>query len=153
MVIAHHYRGCTVFLLRGHNLPGGGFVAGLILASALISQYILGGTLWIEQKFRLSLLRWMGGGLLLALLTGMGAWLLGFPFLTTHTAHWQLPLLGEVHIPTAFLFDIGVFMAVVSTTMLILVALAHQALRTQQPTLDKQSSIDIIKHLRERGMH
>lgn len=141
------------FLLRGHNLPGGGFVAGLILASALISQYILGGTLWIEQKFRLSLLRWMGGGLLLALLTGMGAWLLGFPFLTTHTAHWQLPLLGEVHIPTAFLFDIGVFMAVVSTTMLILVALAHQALRTQQPTLDKQSSIDIIKHLRERGMH
>lgn len=137
------------FLVRGHNLPGGGFVAGLVFASALVTQYILGGTLWVEQRFRLSLSYWIGGGLLLALFTGVGAWLLSFPLLTTHTAHWELPWLGEVHMPTAFIFDIGVFMVVVGTTMLILVALAHQALRTQLPNLDDQHQ---LQRLRERGM-
>ena len=137
------------FLVRGHNLPGGGFVAGLVFASALVTQYMLGGTLWVEKRFRLSLSYWVGGGLLLALGTGLGAWLAGFPLLTTHTAHWQLPWLGEVHLPTAFIFDIGVFMVVVGTSMLILVALAHQALRTQLPTLDHQHQ---LQRLRERGM-
>ncbi len=139
--------------MRGHNLPGGGFIAGLIMACALTAQYMLGGTLWMEQQFRLRLLYWMGGGLLLALLTGMGAWILGYPLLTTYTAHWHLPLLGEVHVPTAFLFDLGVFATVVGTTMLILVALAHQALRTLPPQQGKQANAGTLKHLRERGLH
>jgi len=139
--------------MRGHNLPGGGFVAGLVLSSALIAQYMLGGTLWMEARFRLRLLYWIGTGLLLALLTGVGAWLFGYPLMTTHTAHWHLPLLGEVHVPTALVFDLGVFVAVVGTTMLILVALAHQALRTQRPTVDEQPDAGALKHLRERGLH
>lgn len=138
--------------MRGHNLPGGGFIAGLVLACALIAQYMLGGTLWMEQRFRLRLLYWIGSGLLLALFTGLGAWLYGFPLLTTHTAHWHLPILGEVHVPTAFFFDLGVFAAVVGTTMLILVALAHQALRTLRPEQDDQPNEGALKHLRERGL-
>ena len=138
--------------MRGHNLPGGGFIAGLVLACALIAQYMLGGTLWMEQRFRLRLLYWIGSGLLLALFTGLGAWLYGFPLLTTHTAHWHLPILGEVHVPTAFFFDLGVFAAVVGTTMLILVALAHQALRTLRPGQDEQPNEGALKHLRERGL-
>ncbi|MFY9180630.1 MAG: hydrogen gas-evolving membrane-bound hydrogenase subunit E, partial [Venatoribacter sp.] len=138
--------------MRGHNLPGGGFIAGLVLACALIAQYMLGGTLWMEQRFRLRLLYWIGSGLLLALFTGLGAWLYGFPLLTTHTAHWHLPILGEVHVPTAFFFDLGVFAAVVGTTMLILVALAHQALRTLRPEQDEQPNEGALKHLRERGL-
>ena len=64
-----------------------------------------------------------------ALLTGLGSMLLGFPFLTTHTAHWSLPILGEVHVPSAMFFDVGVFAAVVGSTLMILVSLAHQSIR------------------------
>jgi len=120
------------FFMRGHNLPGGGFVAGLIFATALIVQYMMAGTDWVESHLRLRPHRWIGAGLLTACLTGIGAWLFGYPFLTSHTAHVTLPLLGQIHIPSAFVFDLGVFLVVVGTTMLILVALAHQSLRSHR---------------------
>ncbi|MDN4056661.1 monovalent cation/H+ antiporter subunit A [Massilia sp. YIM B02769] len=120
------------FFMRGHNLPGGGFVAGLIFATALIVQYMMAGTDWVESHLRLRPHRWIGFGLLTACLTGIGAWFFGYPFLTSHTAHVSLPLLGEIHIPSAFVFDLGVFLVVVGTTMLILVALAHQSLRSHR---------------------
>ena len=68
-------------------------------------------------------------GLLVAATTGLGAVLLGYPFLTSHTAHLALPLLGEVHLPSAALFDVGVLAVVVGATLLILTALAHQSIR------------------------
>jgi multicomponent K+:H+ antiporter subunit A len=120
------------FFMRGHNLPGGGFVAGLIFATAVIVQYMMAGTAWVESHIRLRPHRWIAYGLLLCCATGLGAWLLGFPFLTSHTAHWQLPLLGDVHLPSAFFFDLGVFAAVVGASMLILVALAHQSVRSHR---------------------
>ncbi len=69
---------------------------------------------------------------MLACATGLGAWLFGHPFLTTHTAHVDWPLVGELHLPSAFVFDLGVFVVVVGTTMLMLVALAHQSLRAHR---------------------
>lgn len=120
------------FFMRGHNLPGGGFVAGLIFSTALIVQYMVAGTDWVESHLRLRPHRWIGFGLMTACLTGLGAWLFGYPFLTSHTAHLDLPLLGEIHLPSAFVFDLGVFLVVVGTTMLILVALAHQSLRSHR---------------------
>src|SRR5690606_28729681 len=120
------------FFLRGHNLPGGGFVAGLIFATALIIQYMLAGTVWVESHLRLWPHRWLGTGLLIACGTGAGAWLFGYPFLTSHTMHLQLPLLGEIHFPSAAAFDLGVFVVVVGATMLILVALAHQSVRSHR---------------------
>ncbi|MNR38099.1 Na(+)/H(+) antiporter subunit B [compost metagenome] len=78
-------------------------------------------------------LRWMGTGLLCATLTGVGAMLLGYPFLTTHTAHLHLPLLGDTHLASALFFDIGVFTVVVGSTLLILTALAHQSVRGHRP--------------------
>jgi multicomponent K+:H+ antiporter subunit A len=121
------------FFLRGHNLPGGGFVAGLIFAVAIIMQYMLAGTVWVESRLTLRPHRWIAYGLVIACLTGLGAWLFGYPFLTSHTVHLHLPLLGEIHVPSAFLFDLGVFVVVVGTTMLILVALAHQSVRGHRP--------------------
>jgi multicomponent K+:H+ antiporter subunit A len=121
------------FFMRGHNLPGGGFVAGLIFAVAIIVQYMLAGTTWVETHLHLRPLRWLSFGLVLACLTGLGAFLLGYPFLTSHTAHLHLPVLGEIHVPSAFFFDLGVFVVVVGATMLILVALAHQSIRSRRP--------------------
>lgn len=120
------------FFMRGHNLPGGGFVAGLIFAVAIILQYMLAGTAWVESHLRIQPHRWIPIGLWFAALTGIGAWFVGYPFLTSHTAHLYLPILGEVHVPSAFVFDLGVFTVVVGSTMLILVALAHQSVRSHR---------------------
>jgi multicomponent K+:H+ antiporter subunit A len=116
-------------LLRGHNLPGGGFVAGLTAAIAVILQYMAGGTRWAEERLAIRPLRWIGAGLLFAGATGAGSWLFGYPFLTSHTAHLGLALLGELHLPSAFFFDLGVFSLVVGATGLLLIALAHQSIR------------------------
>ncbi|PWF20880.1 monovalent cation/H+ antiporter subunit A [Corticimicrobacter populi] len=117
------------FFMRGHNLPGGGFVAGLIMSVAIILQYMAGGTAWVEKRMNLHPQAWIGSGLLLAGFTGLGAWWFGHPFLTSSSPHPVLPLLGEVPLPSAFLFDLGVFLLVVGATTLILIALAHQSVR------------------------
>jgi multicomponent K+:H+ antiporter subunit A len=120
------------FFMRGHNLPGGGFIAGLVFAVGMIIQYMLAGTVWIESRLKLNPHRWIAVGIGLACFAGFGSLAFGYPFLTTHTAHLTLPLLGELHLPSAFIFDLGVFAVVVGTTMLILVALAHQSVRSHR---------------------
>ncbi len=117
------------FLLRGHNAPGGGFVGGLILATAVILQYIVGGTVWVESHLRIHPLYWIAIGLLCAATAGASAWLTGQAFLTSLAWHGELPLLGEIHLSSVLLFDIGVYMLVVGATVLMLVAIAHQSLR------------------------
>jgi multicomponent K+:H+ antiporter subunit A len=120
--------------MRGHNEPGGGFVAGLVMSVALLLQYIVSGTQWVEAHLRLRPRHWIGTGLLVAIATGAGSWVFGYPFMTTHTAHLDLPLLGEIHIASALFFDIGVFTLVVGATILILTALAHQSVRAHRAT-------------------
>jgi multicomponent K+:H+ antiporter subunit A len=120
------------FFMRGHNAPGGGFVAGLVMSVALLLQFIVSGAAWVEEHLRIYPRRWIAIGLLLALATGSGSVLLGYPFMTTHTAHLTLPLLGELHVPSALFFDIGVFALVLGATMLILTAMAHQSIRSHR---------------------
>ena len=118
--------------MRGHNEPGGGFVAGLVVAIAFIAQYMVSGTRWVETRMHLQPPRWVAFGLLLALATGLASLWWGHPFLTTHTAHVRWPLVGEVHLPSAILFDLGVFAVVVGATLLMLTGIAHQSLRAQR---------------------
>lgn len=116
-------------------------MAGLVFAVAILVQYMLAGATWVESHLHLRPHRWLGFGLTLACATGLGAWAFGHPFLTTHTAHVSLPVLGELHLPSAFVFDLGVFAVVVGTTILMLVALAHQSLRAhRQPGDDPDSA-------------
>jgi multicomponent K+:H+ antiporter subunit A len=124
-------------LLRGHDLPGGGFVAGLTLAIGVILQYMAGGTRWAEDQLSIRPMRWIASGVLLAAATGAGAWIFAQPFLTSHTAHVALPLLGELHLPSAMAFDLGVFALVVGATGLILIALAHQSTRAHRPPRER----------------
>jgi multicomponent K+:H+ antiporter subunit A len=118
------------FLFRGHNAPGGGFVGGLVMATAVIVQYMVGGTIWVEARLRVHPLNWMGLGMLAAAGAGLLAWFWSGSFLTARAAHLHLPVLGELHLSTVLLFDLGVYMLVVGATLLILVALAHQSLRS-----------------------
>ena len=109
----------AVFLfLRGHNLPGGGFIAGLVLACAILVLRIGGGGRPVLDPVHLPYQPWIAGGLLVALLTGMGSIVLGYPFLTSAFLHPVLPFVGEVPVASAAFFDLGVFVVVVAATML-----------------------------------
>jgi multicomponent K+:H+ antiporter subunit A len=121
-------------LLRGHDLPGGGFSAGMVVAIAIILLYMIGGTDWTEDRLRLRPHLWIGSGLLLATGTGLAAWAFGHPFLTSYFAYLDLPFIGRVPAASALLFDIGVFALVVGATLLMLVALAHQSVRGHRAT-------------------
>ncbi|MGB3290897.1 MAG: monovalent cation/H+ antiporter subunit A [Burkholderiaceae bacterium] len=117
------------FLIRGHNLPGGGFVGGLIMATAIILQYMVGGVIWVEARPRIHPQYWIAAGLLAAGTAAMSVWWAAKPFLAADSLDFLLPVIGPVHLSTVLLFDIGVYMLVVGATVLMLVALAHQSLR------------------------
>ena len=115
----------SVFIYwRGHNLPGGGFIAGLVTAVALVLQYMALGQLRAENLLHGAagrrFVRWIGIGLGLAWLTGVGAFVFGRPFLTSAHGHPHVPVLGELPLATAALFDLGVYATVVGATMLML---------------------------------
>ncbi len=113
---------------RGHQLPGGGFIAGLITAAALVVQYMALGQHAVESRLGghagTRYTRWIAGGLAIAGATGVAAMAIGRPFLTSAHAHPHLPVLGEVGLASAALFDLGVYVTVVGATMLLLSALA-----------------------------
>jgi multicomponent K+:H+ antiporter subunit A len=118
--------------MRGHDLPGGGFVAGLTMSVAFILQYMAGGTRWVEARLTILPVIWMGLGLAFALAIGVSAWLFGYPFLTSAFTYADLPVIGRVPLATALIFDLGVFTLVVGATVLILIALAHQSIRSHR---------------------
>ena len=122
--------GAFIFL-RGHNVPGGGFIAGLLVAIALIVQYMASGFGWAAQRMTIDYHDLIGWGVLVAAMTGLGAWVVGHPFLTSTVWHLAVPLVGEVHIASAMFFDVGVFLVVVGATMLALANLSRVARRAE----------------------
>jgi len=120
----------SIFIfLRGHNEPGGGFIAGLITAVALIMQYLTNGVAWTHRRLSSNMLPLIGAGLLIATLTGLGSLVFGYPFLTSSFTHIHWPIVGDFELATAMLFDLGVYLVVVGATLLILIhlGLMHRA--------------------------
>lgn len=132
--------------LRGHNQPGGGFIAGLITAIALLLQYIARGYEWTSLRLPISYPVVSVLGLVVAVLTGLGSWLFGYPFLTSSFGYFDIPLIGKTELATALLFDLGVYLAVVGATLMILVNLgsvttAHRpTLKTTEQTASKEGN-------------
>jgi len=120
----------SVFLfLRGHNAPGGGFIAALVTSVALIVQYVAFGVGWTHRRLPRDFHPLIAIGLLIAGLTGLGSWLFGAPFLTSWHGHVHIPLVGDVELATASLFDLGVYFAVIGAVMLTLSNLAKLGMR------------------------
>jgi multicomponent K+:H+ antiporter subunit A len=128
------------FLVRGHNAPGGGFVGGLVMATAFIVQYMMSGTLWIESRMRIHPQYAIGLGLLSAGGAGCAAWLVSRNYLANITWHGHAPLIGEIHLSSTLVFDLGVYLLVVGATILILVALAHQSLRSHRQQVETSTT-------------
>lgn len=114
----------SVFIFfRGHNLPGGGFIAGLITAVAIILLYISQGVDWVKARMNIEYQRVVAVGLMIALLTGLASWAFERPFLTSWFDYFELPLFGEIELASAIAFDLGVYITVVGATLLILSSL------------------------------
>jgi multicomponent K+:H+ antiporter subunit A len=120
-------------LLRGHNLPGGGFIAGLITAIALIMQYLANGVAWTHDRLPDNMHPIIGAGLLIATLAGLASFLFGYPYLTTTFGHFHWPLVGEFELASAMVFDLGVWLVVVGATLLILIHLGLMHGATLEP--------------------
>lgn len=132
--------------MRGHNLPGGGFIAGLITSLALIIQYIVLGQDQTEQMIKAKSGRlyevWIGSGLTIAGLTGIAAWFWARPFLTSAHVYVELPVLGKMHIASAVSFDLGVYITVVGAAMLLISVLGdsrHSSMAGPIPSGDKEN--------------
>lgn len=108
---------------RGHNLPGGGFIAGLVTAVAIILQYIAQGVDWVKARMNVEYQRVVAVGLMIALFTGVASWLFNRPFLTSWFDYFDIPLLGKIELASAMAFDLGVYVTVVGSTLLILASL------------------------------
>ena len=112
-------------MLRGHQLPGGGFVAGLITGGALVLQYMANGAEWSQRRLGGAHHRLVAAGVALATLTGVASWGFGHPFLTSTHGHWVVPVLGHVELASAMAFDLGVYTTVVGVTLQILTTLGE----------------------------
>ncbi|EXJ17067.1 monovalent cation/H+ antiporter subunit A [Imhoffiella purpurea] len=123
----------SVFIfLRGHNQPGGGFIAGLVTAAALIMQYLTNGVAWTHRRVSSNMHPLIAAGLLVATGTGLASLVLGYPFLTSTFTHVHWPVVGDFELASAMIFDLGVYLVVVGSTLLILVhlGLMHSASHT-----------------------
>jgi len=116
--------------LRGHSQPGGGFVAGLVLAVAIFLLYVAHGRSWVNDRMSDDFRPWIGWGLLVACLTGIASWFFQAPFLTSSWFSPELPLVGAVPLASASLFDLGVFLTVVGATLVALIRIADYARET-----------------------
>ncbi|WP_376987258.1 monovalent cation/H+ antiporter subunit A [Bosea sp. R86505] len=133
--------GVYIFL-RGHNLPGGGFIAGLVVAMALIMQYMASGYVWANARARLDSQAMIGAGIVIAGLTGIGSFVFGRPFLTSSFDYFSLPLVGTFELATAMAFDLGVFLAVVGAVLLSLSQISRVQQRAERsPATDHPMDI------------
>jgi multicomponent K+:H+ antiporter subunit A len=124
--------------LRGHNQPGGGFIAALVVSIAFLVQYLAAGFDWSDARKRFGEHQLIASGVLIAWVTGVGAMALGSDFLTSWFDHFQLPLIGDVELASAMLFDAGVFLTVLGAVMLALQELSHIAQRAERVPEDRQ---------------
>ncbi|APR03662.1 monovalent cation/H+ antiporter subunit A [Thauera chlorobenzoica] len=128
--------GAYIFL-RGHNQPGGGFIAALVVSIALIMQYMASGFGWAAQRVKVDYHALIGAGVLIAAVTGIGAMVLDQPFLTSTFGHFHLPLVGEFELASAMAFDTGVFLTVVGAVMLALANLSRMGRRAGHLPVNK----------------
>lgn len=113
-------------LLRGHNQPGGGFVGGLVAGSAFVLYAFARGTGAAQRVLRADPQTLLGAGLGCALGAGVLALMRGKAFLTG--LWWDLHLPGgiDLHIGSTLLFDIGVFLVVIGTVVLMVFSVEEE---------------------------
>ncbi|WP_188455612.1 Na(+)/H(+) antiporter subunit B [Virgibacillus oceani] len=125
-LIAFILLGFAIYLLMaGHNSPGGGFVGGLMTASAFVLMYMSYGIETVKKILPINFRTLIPIGLLIAVGTGAGSFIFDVPFLSHTFGYFTLPIFGEIELATAMLFDIGVYVTVLGVTMTIILSIAN----------------------------
>ncbi|WP_186004582.1 Na+/H+ antiporter subunit A [Isoptericola variabilis] len=125
----------ALFLLfSGHNAPGGGFAAGLVVGIALTVRYLAGGRYELGEAAPVHPGLLLGTGLFLSAGVGLASMVAGQEVLESFIVDLHVPVLGKIHLVTSLFFDVGV--------MLLVVGLVLDILRTLGAELDRQAEIE-----------
>lgn len=111
--------------LSGHNNPGGGFIGGLVLSSALVLLYLVYDIETVHKGIPVDFKKVAAVGVLFAVGTGIGAVLFGASFLTQTFSYFNLPVFGDTELATVVLFEIGVALTVVGTVVTIILSISE----------------------------
>jgi len=112
-----------IIFLQGHNLPGGGFIAG-VMAAAAGAMYLL--AFGPAKAARIPWWKVSVVGLLISVMTGAVPFFAGWAYMDHDIWHFDLPVVGEYELPTATFFDLGVYLIVLGTLMTIFVEMAEE---------------------------
>ncbi|PWA12578.1 Na(+)/H(+) antiporter subunit B [Pueribacillus theae] len=111
--------------LSGHHKPGGGFIGGLVLASALVLLYLAFDIETVHKGLPVDFKLIAAFGALLAVGTGLGSFLFNVPFLSQTIAYVNLPFFGRTELSTVLLFEAGVALAVVGVVITIILSISE----------------------------
>ncbi|GAB4073654.1 Na(+)/H(+) antiporter subunit B [Barrientosiimonas marina] len=124
-LIAFILLGFSIYLLfAGHNSPGGGFIGGLMTSAAIVLMYMAYGSNIMKKVLPVNFLKMAPLGLLIAAVTGVGSFLFKQPFLSHTFAEVHIPVIGEMELATATIFDFGVYLTVLGVTITIILTIA-----------------------------
>jgi len=109
----------------GHNAPGGGFIGGLVLGSAIVLLYITYDIETIQKKMPFDFKKVAALGVLLTTGTAMGSLYFDVPFLSQTDGYFHIPFLGEKHLTTVTIFEAGVALTVIGTLVTIILSISE----------------------------
>lgn len=111
--------------LAGHHNPGGGFIGGLVLASALVLLYLAFDIETVAKGIPINYRLMAGIGVLISVLNGIAMLFFGQPYLNMEFAYFDLPIFGETELTTVTIFEIGVSLAVIGTALTIILSISE----------------------------
>jgi multicomponent K+:H+ antiporter subunit A len=135
--------GAFIFL-RGHSQPGGGFIAGLVVAVAVLMQYMASGLEWAQSRQRFAYHGMIAVGILTAAATGIASWFFGYPFLKSTFGYVTIPPLSKFELASAMAFDVGVFLTVLGAVMLALAELSRMGVAADPDQPINTDPMDIV---------
>ena len=137
------------FFFSGHNAPGGGFAGGLVAALALTLRYLAGGRSEAEETLPVHPGKVLGIGIMFTTASAVAPMFFGMPPLTSSYAEFSVPLVGDVTVPSALIFDAGVYIIVVGLIMHVLASMG--AYLDREEDTRKQRARDRARELQAKN--
>lgn len=113
----------VIALLRGHNHPGGGFIAGLLAGLSIVMKGFAFDIEQVKRQMKISPPGFIGIGLVLIVVSTLPSLVAGSSFMSGSWTTVSMPVVGELKLGTPLLFDTGVFFAVIGVTLTFLFSL------------------------------